>query len=157
MSSCTAKRESGSRRPRKANGEGSIVERSDGRFQFSLRVGKDEDGRSRRCFLLAPTRAELVRKVQDERARNGGTLQPPVNMTVATLVERYLAERNPFNAPERKGKRKPEDGDRSEISASTYESWSRAYRQVKPYIEKRPDCIHRKRCSNNSRGATQRA
>lgn len=124
------------KRTRRANGEGSIVRRADGRYQFSQRLGRDEEtGRLLRRVYLARTRAELVKKVADERARNGGGLPPPVDVTVDVLVSRYLADRKP-GAP-----RRPKDDNRSEIALSTYESWERAYRQVKRHLAKRLDAF----------------
>jgi integrase len=124
------------KKTRKANGEGSIYERPDGRWMFSQRCGRDEEGKPLRRTIVARTRAEVVRRMQDERARNGGTLQPPVATTVAAYVASYLAGRDPANAAKRK---KPKDDDRSEISESTFDCWSRAYKQAKPFLGMRLD------------------
>lgn len=76
---------------RRANGEGAIVERADGSWMFSLRLGRDrETGKLRRLVLYAPTRAALLRKVQDERARAGGTLKPRARGTVREFVETWV-------------------------------------------------------------------
>ena len=61
---------------RRAKGEGSIVERPDGVWQFSIDLGKDEAGKRQRKYVYAKTRAELQRKVADETARGGGTMKP---------------------------------------------------------------------------------
>ena len=123
------------KKTRKANGEGSIYERPDGRWMFSQRCGRDEEGKPLRRTIVARTRAEVVRRMQDERARSGGTIQPPVATSVAALVAAYLAGRDPSNAQ----KKKPKDDDRSEISESTFDCWSRAYKQAKPFLGKRLD------------------
>jgi integrase len=47
-----------------------------------------------------------------------------------------LAGRDPANAAKRK---KPKDDDRSEISESTFDCWSRAYKQAKPFLGMRLD------------------
>ena len=124
------------KKTRKANGEGSIYERPDGRWMFSQRCGRDEEGKPLRRTIIARTRAEVVRRLGDERARSGGELQPPVATSVAALVARYLASRDPSNASKKK---KPKDDDRSEISESTFDCWSRAYKQAKPFLGKRLD------------------
>jgi integrase len=125
----------GSKAGRRANGEGSVYELSDGRWRFSVRLGKDENGRPVRKDFTASTRAAVIRKVEDEKARNGGVLQPPVDMTVADLVKRYLDDRD----PSRTTAKKPKDDDRSQIAVSTFEGWELGYRHVKGLLSMRVD------------------
>lgn len=77
---------------RRAKGEGSIVQRKDGTWQYSLDLGKGADGRRRRRYFYAPTRPELLRKVADERARAGGSLKPRVPGTVGSWMTSWLEE-----------------------------------------------------------------
>ena len=75
---------------RRAKGEGSILQRPDGTWQYSIDLGKDASGRRQRKYLYAPKRAALLRKVEDERAKGGGTIQPRARGTVGEWVERWL-------------------------------------------------------------------
>ena len=61
-----------------------ITDCSDGRWMFSQRIGGS------RFTLTKGTRAELLRAVTDEKAKLGGTLQPPSDLTVAALMKLYL-------------------------------------------------------------------
>jgi len=76
-----------SRRPK---GEGSIVERADGRWAFVVDLGTDSTGKRRRRTLYAKTRAALVRRVQDERARQGGSIKKLAVGTVGEYLEGWL-------------------------------------------------------------------
>lgn len=77
---------------RRAKGEGSIVERPDGVWQFSIDLGKDEAGKRQRKYVYAKTRAELQRKVADETARGGGTMKPRAKGTIGEWMERWLRD-----------------------------------------------------------------
>jgi hypothetical protein len=89
----TAKTTAARTTKRRAHGEGSIVQRGDGSWQFSLRLGRDHGtGQHRRLVLYARTRAELLRKVTDERARGGGTLRAPQPGTLADYLTAWLRD-----------------------------------------------------------------
>lgn len=122
------------KKPRRANGEGSVIERSDGIWMFSQRVGTDEDGKPLRKNLYAPSRAALMRRLADERAKSGGTLRPTVTKTVHKLVEEFLADKDPDQVTDAKKSRTPEKDQRTEIARSTFAGWSLAWRQVKPLV-----------------------
>ena len=76
---------------RRAKGEGSIVQRLDGTWQFSIGAGVDEHGKRRRRYLYASTRSALLRKIQDEKARTGGSIKSRSALTVREWVEAWLA------------------------------------------------------------------
>ncbi len=76
---------------RRAKGEGSIVQRPDGTWQFSISAGVDEHGGRRRRYLYANTRSALVRKIQDEKARTGGAIKSRSALTVRDWMEAWLA------------------------------------------------------------------
>lgn len=80
-----------SRRPK---GEGSFPKkaRADGRWAFVADLGIDETGNRKRRTIYARSRAELQRKVHDERARQGGSIQKIAKGTVAEYIEAWLAE-----------------------------------------------------------------
>ncbi len=77
---------------RRAKGEGSIIQRPDGIWQFSIGVGKDKSGRRRRTYVYASSRAELLRKVGDERARGAGSFRQRSTESVGAWVERWLED-----------------------------------------------------------------
>jgi integrase len=77
---------------RRAKGEGSISERSDGTWQFRIDVGKDEGGNRQRKYLYARTRSALLRKITDEAAKGGGTIRPRAKGTVGEWMERWLRD-----------------------------------------------------------------
>jgi integrase len=85
---------------RRAKGEGSIVHRSDGLWQYSIDLGKNPEGKRQRTYIYAPTRADLVRKVADERARSGGSIRRRGRDTISEWTERWLThEKRPNLAP----------------------------------------------------------
>lgn len=77
---------------RRPKGEGSIVHRSDGRWMYSLDLGKNAAGSRQRRTIYAPTRAALLRRVQDERARGGGVLQAREPGSVGEFLTDWLAD-----------------------------------------------------------------
>lgn len=75
---------------RRPKGTGSIVQRADGRWQFSIDLGKDANGKRQRRTFYAVTRSELLRKVGDETAKGGGSLKPLAKGTVGEFVRSWL-------------------------------------------------------------------
>jgi len=59
---------------------------------YALDLGKNADGKRQRRYLYAPTRGELLRKVADERARSGGSMQPRAPGTVGEWMSTWLNE-----------------------------------------------------------------
>lgn len=110
----TENRKGKSRRPQ---GEGTIVQRADGLFMFSIRLGRDPAGKPKRKYLYARTKGELKRKIADEKARGGGTLRIRGNETAAQWMEYWLEQKKP------------------DVAKSTFASWSVAWhKHAKPII-----------------------
>jgi hypothetical protein len=76
---------------RRAKGEGSVTQRSDGRWQYSVEVPSTTGTRARRYFY-GKSRSEVLRKVADETARGGGSLERLAVGTVGEWVEMWLRE-----------------------------------------------------------------
>jgi integrase len=76
---------------RRAKGEGSVTQRSDGRWQYSVEVPSTTGTRARRYFY-GKSRSEVLRKVADETARGGGSLERLAVGTVGDWVEMWLRE-----------------------------------------------------------------
>jgi len=77
-------------------GEGTIVQRKDGRFQASLMVG------GKRRTVYGKTKAEAARKLTDlkkQADRAGGTLPDPGRRTVAELLALWLETSEPNLKP----------------------------------------------------------
>jgi integrase len=106
---------------RRPKGEGSVFQRPQGFWVFSQSLGKDpETGKRRRLDLYAHTRADLMRKVADERARLGGSIVKPrgVRGDLGQWVERWLEEEK-----------------RPNLAASTYAVYEVAWRvHTKPLV-----------------------
>lgn len=77
---------------RRAKGEGSILQRADGIWQFSIGLGSDASGKRERKYLYASTRAALLRKITDEMAKGGGSIRPRAKGTLGEWVERWLRD-----------------------------------------------------------------
>lgn len=127
-----SKRATNRRDTRRAKGDGCVSERPDGTWQYSLRLGS-----GLRRYVYAATRADLMRRLQDERAKGHGTLRPSSKATVGEAVEAFLADRKPTEGADNfeAGKRKRSNQERAHIAPSTYEGWERAWRHVKPFVQ----------------------
>ena len=77
---------------RRPKGDGSIVHRSDGRWAYILDLGKDASGKRNRRTIYAADRAALMRRVQDERARQGGSIEKLEAGTVGEFLESWLTQ-----------------------------------------------------------------
>lgn len=128
------KQKKGPRGSRRANGEGSILQRKDGRWQFSIRRGKDEEKSNRlgrtvyhSRTVYATSRRALVRKLADLRAKSGGEIRArkPAGedeiVSVGQFVEKWLR-----------------DSVKPSCSANTYASRESMWRlHAKPHIAKK--------------------
>lgn len=74
---------------RAAKGDGSIAQRPNGTWQFSVGI-PSTDGKRKRLYIYAKTRAELRRKITDERARSGGSFRTRSKRTVGQWMETWL-------------------------------------------------------------------
>ncbi len=80
------------RSKRRANGEGSIWQRADGRWAAAVYVPTPAGGEKRK-YVYGRTREEVHRKAQDLlRARRDGTPVPDGRLTVADYLTEWLAE-----------------------------------------------------------------
>lgn len=77
---------------RRAKGEGSIVQRGDGTWQYSIDIGRDASGKRQRRYVYAKSKSELHRKVFDLRAKGGGDIRPQARGTVGEWVAQWLEQ-----------------------------------------------------------------
>ena len=76
---------------RRVAGEGSIRQRSDGRWEGRIELGWTEDGRQRRS-VYAPTRAECARKLAEAQQRlAAGLPMPDERATVESFLEEWIS------------------------------------------------------------------
>lgn len=79
------------KKPRRAKGDGSIFFDSEhGSFTALFSLGKDASGKRIRRKLRAKTKAELKRRVVDERAKHGGSIRARAKGTVGEFIDRWL-------------------------------------------------------------------
>jgi integrase len=83
---------------RRGNGEGSVYKTKDGRWCASLTVGYDENGKRKRRYVYARTKAEVLDKLSRTRsAALTGTLSEPSRLTVGEFAARWLADAETSN------------------------------------------------------------
>jgi len=76
---------------KRANGEGTIVLRSDGRWMGSLSVSRDVDGKAHRLTVYGSTQAEVVEKLKNLRQQRDTNAKSVVGKdTVAGYLLRWL-------------------------------------------------------------------
>ncbi|MFZ5787205.1 MAG: tyrosine-type recombinase/integrase, partial [Acidobacteriota bacterium] len=76
---------------RRAPGEGSIRKRKDGRWEWSLPVGRTYQGNPKRVSVYARTRTALLGKIEQRREElAAGGLVLPDSITVRAFLERWL-------------------------------------------------------------------
>lgn len=79
------------KRHRRGNGEGSVFERSDGRWAATISVGRSENGRLKRRTVYAKTKREVLDKLaQLSHQKTSGTLPEPNAATVAEYLRDWL-------------------------------------------------------------------
>jgi hypothetical protein len=75
---------------KRANGEGSVYLRADGRWAAELTTGYDERGRQVRPRVYGKTQAEVRAKLDEVKRRVSQGLQAnPERLTVAQFLERW--------------------------------------------------------------------
>ncbi len=78
---------------RRANGEGSVCQRKDGRWVATISVGRDENGRLRRRAVYGRTQGEALEKLRRLQAGPlGGTPVADSRTRLAEYLERWLEE-----------------------------------------------------------------
>jgi integrase len=88
-------KENVARRPKaRSNGEGTVFQRSDGRWLARVTVGLHQNGRQKFREKTAPTEREaLAHKRKLLESLHAGTLKDPEKATVADFLERWLVSR----------------------------------------------------------------
>ena len=83
---------------KRANGEGSIWKRHDGRWECAMVVGTDPSGKKIRKTALAKTHKEIIIKMNDLRRQYFGTvLVSDENLTITEWLEKWLNDyKKPF-------------------------------------------------------------
>lgn len=78
---------------RRANGEGSVSKRADGRWEGRIIIGRKENGRPIYKSVFAKTQKELMPKLRKLREDYEGIeLTPEKDLTLAAWMERWLRE-----------------------------------------------------------------
>lgn len=78
----------------RANGEGTVFQRADGRWVGRLTVGVDEVGRQKTRTVYGRTQQEARQKLRElQRAQEDRALVEPSKMTVSDLLDRWLESR----------------------------------------------------------------
>ena len=77
---------------RRGPGEGSIVQRKDGRWQASIQIGYDpETGSPRRKYFYGATRKEVQQKLAEIAPKvQAGTYREPARLSVAEWLTTWL-------------------------------------------------------------------
>ncbi|MGH2543917.1 MAG: tyrosine-type recombinase/integrase [Ardenticatenaceae bacterium] len=80
---------------RRANGEGTIRKRPDGRWEASLRVGET------RRYVYGPSKAEVAAQLHllTRQVQEVGSLPPATRLTVAEYLDQWLAQAAPRLRP----------------------------------------------------------
>lgn len=78
---------------RRSPGEGSVYQRSDGKWEASLSIGRTATGKRRRLKVVAATRREAVARLTERRKAELATASADnARMTVADWLHRWLEE-----------------------------------------------------------------
>ena len=77
---------------KRANGEGSIIKRRDGRWQASFSESRDSDGKLKRRYVYGKTKREVLDKLAEyqESARNGCLIAKNDSPSVEEWTNRWL-------------------------------------------------------------------
>ena len=104
---------------RRANGEGSIYQRSDGRWAGSITIGYDEKGQQKKKTVYGKNQTEVVKKLADISGRiKSNSYELIKNKTFGELMSEWLLV---FK--------------KSAVSARTFEGIIRNYRlHIEPII-----------------------
>lgn len=86
------KKVSGTKKKRRGSGEGSIVQRKDGRWQASIQIGYDpETGKPKRKYFYGTTRKEVQLKLSEIAPKvQAGTYREPSRLTCAAWFSTWL-------------------------------------------------------------------
>lgn len=78
---------------RRAKGEGSIFQRSDGSWQGAATTGYDEQGKQRKKYLYGKTQSEVVEKLQALKQQLADGSYSENTLTLAVYLQRWLQEK----------------------------------------------------------------
>ncbi len=77
---------------KRANGEGSVNKRSDGRWQASITLGRNEQGKPKRVTYYGRTRKEASEKLKAALSdQPKGTFIVPTQDTLSVYIDSWLA------------------------------------------------------------------
>ncbi len=111
---------------KRANGEGTCRQRSDGRWEYKVMVGVKPDGSPFRKSFYGKTQGEAKKQFQDFQAkRHGGIILKPQSMTLEMLVERWLELKR----------------ERDAVSENTYQQYKYGLGKFKALYKQRLDKI----------------
>jgi integrase len=78
---------------RRANGEGSIYRRPDGKWCASYTVGYDDNGKRKRRYLYGRTKADVLEKLDELRSdARAGLAVEPNSLTVSEYAEHWVED-----------------------------------------------------------------
>src|SRR5947207_1788193 len=76
---------------RRGNGEGCIHQRSNGRWEATVSVGYNAEGKRRRHTVYGSTKAEVLEKLTSLQSRKlGGTLGEATNLNMVDFLNQWL-------------------------------------------------------------------
>ena len=111
---------------KRANGEGTTRQRSDGRWEYKVMVGVKPDGSPFRKSFYGKTQGEAKKQFQEFQAkRHAGIVLKPQTMTLGELAERWLELKR----------------ERDAISKNTYEQYKYGLSKFKALYKQRLDKI----------------
>lgn len=78
---------------KRANGEGTLTKRKDGRWQGAITIGRDENGRQLRKTVYGTTQSEARKKLDDLKKILDSTDLMAEDVTLETYLGRWLEEK----------------------------------------------------------------
>ena len=78
---------------KRANGEGTITKRKDGRWQAAVTVGYDHNGKQKRKTLYGRTQGEVRAKLDELKQTLDSTDPTAEDMTLDAFLTRWLNEK----------------------------------------------------------------
>lgn len=78
---------------KRANGEGTITKRKDGRWQGAITIGRDESGKQKRKTVYGRTQSEVRKKLDELKKTMSSTDLTSEDVTLETYLSRWLEEK----------------------------------------------------------------
>lgn len=79
---------------KRANGEGTITKRNDGRWQGAITIGRNENGTQKRKYVYARTQGEVRKKLDELKKVMDSTDLTSEDVTLETYLGRWLEEKS---------------------------------------------------------------